>query len=100
MNALHVGRTVDDARHRYKLIKLLWDLVGSEFASRHIQYEMFYAGPKHVTRGRSAHFFRWPEADRLLERAMADIDDAGAGADGNGASALTDTTTIESGAAR
>jgi 4-hydroxyphenylacetate 3-monooxygenase len=95
MNALHVGRTVDDARYRYKLIKLLWDLVGSEFASRHIQYEMFYAGPKHVTRGRSAHFFRWAQPDRLLERAMADIDGAG----GSDASALTDTTTIESGVA-
>jgi 4-hydroxyphenylacetate 3-monooxygenase len=93
MEALHVGRTVDEARYRYKLIKLLWDLVGSEFASRHIQYEMFYAGPKHVTRGRSAHFFRWEQADRLLDRAMAQIDDSPDVAAEAGAP--NDTTTIE-----
>jgi 4-hydroxyphenylacetate 3-monooxygenase len=75
VDALHAGRSLDDARHRYLLIKLLWDLVGSEFASRHLQYEMFYAGPKHVTRGRSAHFFRWEPADRLLERALAETSD-------------------------
>ncbi|HEX6769365.1 MAG TPA: 4-hydroxyphenylacetate 3-hydroxylase N-terminal domain-containing protein, partial [Candidatus Binatia bacterium] len=28
---------------RVKLLKLLWDAIGSEFASRHLQYEMFYA---------------------------------------------------------
>jgi 4-hydroxyphenylacetate 3-monooxygenase len=98
MDALHVGRSVDDARYRYKLIKLLWDLVGSEFASRHIQYEMFYAGPKHVTRGRSAHFFRWDQADRLLARALAETGEDGDPADGR-ANGSTNTT-IESGVAR
>ena len=29
---------------RVKLYKLAWDLVGSEFAGRHQQYELFYAG--------------------------------------------------------
>jgi 4-hydroxyphenylacetate 3-monooxygenase len=29
---------------RVKFFKLAWDAVGSEFASRHAQYEMFYAG--------------------------------------------------------
>jgi 4-hydroxyphenylacetate 3-monooxygenase len=101
MDALHVGRSVDDARYRYKLIKLLWDLVGSEFASRHIQYEMFYAGPKHVTRGRSAHFFRWDQADRLLERALAETgNDAAADGSQNGLQADSGHTTIESGVAR
>ncbi len=32
------------ARTRVKLLKLLWDALGSEFGSRHLQYEMFYAG--------------------------------------------------------
>ena len=31
-------------RERVKLLKLLWDALGSEFGSRHLQYEMFYAG--------------------------------------------------------
>jgi 4-hydroxyphenylacetate 3-monooxygenase len=44
-----------DAVGRVKLMKLAWDALGSEFASRHMQYEMFYAGATMVTRG---HAFR------------------------------------------
>lgn len=33
-----------DAQSRVKLLKLLWDAVGSEFASRHELYEMNYSG--------------------------------------------------------
>jgi 4-hydroxyphenylacetate 3-monooxygenase len=57
---------------RYKLMKLAWDLVGSEFANRHLQYEMFYAGPKHVTRGRASHYFEWPVAVATAERALGE----------------------------
>ena len=31
-----------------KLFKLAWDLLGSDFAGRHMQYEKFYAGPGFV----------------------------------------------------
>ena len=34
---------------RTKLFKLAWDLVGSEFAGRHQQYELFYAGSRSMT---------------------------------------------------
>ena len=34
---------VTDSEGRVKLMKLAWDAVGSEFAGRHTQYEMFYA---------------------------------------------------------
>jgi len=40
-------------------MKLAWDAVGSEFGSRHLQYEMFYSGPTFVTRGNSFRFFDW-----------------------------------------
>ena len=33
-----------DADDRVALLKLAWDAIGSEFAGRHQQYEMFYAG--------------------------------------------------------
>ncbi len=39
------------AEERIKLFRLAWDLVGSEFAGRHLQYEMFYAGAPHVAKG-------------------------------------------------
>ena len=64
---------VEEAVEKYKLFKLAWDLVGTEFASRHTQYEMFYAGPKHVTRGRLGFYFDWDLVDAEAERAMAGI---------------------------
>ncbi|GIJ50360.1 pyoverdin chromophore biosynthetic protein pvcC [Virgisporangium aliadipatigenens] len=36
------------AERRIKLLKLAWDALGSEFASRHEQYERFYHGAPHV----------------------------------------------------
>jgi len=38
-----------EAIDRVKLFKLAWDLVGSEFAGRHAQYELFYAGARALT---------------------------------------------------
>jgi 4-hydroxyphenylacetate 3-monooxygenase len=43
------------AIERMKLHRLAWDLVGSEFAGRHLQYEKFYAGAGFIVRG---HNFR------------------------------------------
>ena len=40
---------------RNKLFKLAWDMVGSEFAGRHLQYEKFYAGASFMVRN---HAFR------------------------------------------
>jgi 4-hydroxyphenylacetate 3-monooxygenase len=36
------------ATDRMKLFKLAWEVVGSEFAGRHLQYEKFYAGAPFV----------------------------------------------------
>ena len=33
------------AIERFKLFKLAWDLLGTDFAGRHMQYERFYMGP-------------------------------------------------------
>jgi 4-hydroxyphenylacetate 3-monooxygenase len=54
--------------HRVKLLKLTWDAVGSEFASRHLQYEMFYAGAQFVTRGHSYRTYDWERAAELSGR--------------------------------
>lgn len=53
---------------RVKLFKLAWDAVGSEFASRHTQYEMFYAGAGFVTRSNSFRTYDWARARGLVER--------------------------------
>ncbi len=65
--------TPEDSVEGYKLMRLAWDLVGSEFASRHAQYEMFYAGPKHVTRGRAGFYFRWDVVDEAARSALASL---------------------------
>lgn len=36
---------------RVKLFKLAWDAIGSEFAGRHQQYELFYSGAPFVVKG-------------------------------------------------
>ena len=53
-------------RDRVKLLKLAWDAVGSEFAGRHTQYEMFYAGAQFVTRGHSMRTYDWEGAASLV----------------------------------
>ena len=40
-----------------KLFKFARDALGSEFASRHVQYEMFHAGAAFVTGGHSCRTF-------------------------------------------
>jgi 4-hydroxyphenylacetate 3-monooxygenase len=55
------------ATERVKFYKLAWDAVGSEFASRHQQYEMFYAGATFVTKGHSFRTYDWSAADALVD---------------------------------
>jgi 4-hydroxyphenylacetate 3-monooxygenase len=58
------------ALDRVKLFKLVWDLVGSEFAGRHLQYEKFYAGASFIIRNHNYREAPWDEfrayADGLL----------------------------------
>ena len=56
---------------RIKLFKLAWDAAGSEFASRHTQYEMFYAGADFVTRGHSYRTYDWEGAAALPQQLLA-----------------------------
>ncbi|SRR5579884_548951 len=62
------------AGERVKLLKLLWDLVGSEFAARHLQYEMFYAGEPAAVKGREYRAFDWAAAEALVDRCLASYD--------------------------
>lgn len=52
------------SEERVKLFKLAWDIIGSEFAGRHQQYEMFYAGAPFVVK--SAYTYRNFGYDELL----------------------------------
>jgi 4-hydroxyphenylacetate 3-monooxygenase len=56
---------------KVKFLKAAWDAIGSEFGSRHTQYEMFYAGARFVTAGHSFRTFDWNHATGLVENLMA-----------------------------
>jgi 4-hydroxyphenylacetate 3-monooxygenase len=54
-----------------KLYRLAWDLIGSEFASRHLQYEMFYAGAPSVGKAHAVRNYRYDEAVAQVDRFLA-----------------------------
>ena len=53
---------------KVKFLKAAWDAIGSEFGSRHTQYEMFYAGARFVTSGHSYRTFDWDGATGMVDR--------------------------------
>ena len=61
------------ALDRLKLYKLVWDLIGSEFAGRHLQYEKFYAGASFIVRNHSFREAPWQDFHRLVEDLMASL---------------------------
>lgn len=74
----YIGKTqqspATDSVGRVKLFKLAWDAVGSEFGSRHLQYEMFYSGANMVTRGHSFRAYEWEKATGMVDRLMSSYD--------------------------
>ncbi|MDX3904693.1 MAG: 4-hydroxyphenylacetate 3-hydroxylase N-terminal domain-containing protein [Pigmentiphaga sp.] len=66
-----IGKTqqspVASSEERVKFFKLAWDAVGSEFASRHTQYEMFYAGAGFVVKGHSFRTYDWKRSTALVD---------------------------------
>jgi 4-hydroxyphenylacetate 3-monooxygenase len=55
---------------KVKFLKAAWDAIGSEFGSRHTQYEMFYAGARFVTTGHSYRTFDWADATGMVDDLM------------------------------
>lgn len=76
--AAYIGRTQKspavDSEGRVKFMKLAWDAVGSEFASRHTQYEMFYAGAQFVTRSHAYRTYDWSAATSLVDDILSRYD--------------------------
>ena len=51
-----------------KLFKLAWDMVGSEFAGRHQQYEKFYAGASFIVRNHSFRETDWSDFNGIVDK--------------------------------
>ncbi len=65
------------AEERVKLLKLVWDAIGSEFASRHAQYEKFYAGAPFIVKHRFMWNYDFDKTDELVDKALAGYDMTG-----------------------
>ena len=70
-----------DHKQRIKIMKLLWDAIGSEFGARHELYELNYAGSHEVIRlfglqqAQASGSLKQMEA--FVDRCMADYDEDG-----------------------
>ena len=62
------------AAARMKLYKLAWDLIGSEFAGRHLQYEKFYAGASFIIRNHNFRETPWDDFHKVVDDLMASYD--------------------------
>jgi 4-hydroxyphenylacetate 3-monooxygenase len=59
------------SRQRVAALKLAWDLIGSEFAGRHEQYEKFYGGASFLIKQNMARTYDFAAAARMVDRALA-----------------------------
>lgn len=66
MEKVH-GTANRSAVDRIKLFNLGWDAIGTEFASRHAQYEIFYSGPAFGNRIRNYSAYDWERATSLVD---------------------------------
>ena len=64
----------ETAVQRMKVQKLAWDLLGTDFAGRHTQYEKFYAGPSFVVTNYSYIYCNWEALDDRLQETLDGYD--------------------------
>lgn len=79
------------ALDRMKLFRLAWDMVGSEFAGRHQQYEKFYAGASFIVRGHSFREAPWKAFDAVVDGILNSYDVPAPEGDGRKSADASDT---------
>jgi 4-hydroxyphenylacetate 3-monooxygenase len=60
-----------DAKSRVALMRLAWDFIGSEFGSRHQQYEKFYGGASFVVKQNVYRNYDFKRATAMVDAALA-----------------------------
>ncbi len=60
-----------DARSRTALVRMLWDFLGTEFGSRHQQYEKFYGGSPFMVKQNVYRNYDFKRATALVDAALA-----------------------------
>jgi 4-hydroxyphenylacetate 3-monooxygenase len=59
------------ARERVALLKMAWDMIGTEFAGRHQQYEKFYGGASFLVKQSMYRCYDFGRAKQLVNAALA-----------------------------
>jgi len=59
------------ARERIATLKMAWDLIGTEFAGRHEQYEKFYGGASFLVKMNMFRNYDFVAATDLVNQALA-----------------------------
>ena len=59
-----------DAKSRTALVRLLWDFLGTEFGSRHQQYEKFYGGSSFLVKQNVYRNYDFKRATALVDKAL------------------------------
>ena len=60
------------ARDRIKLLKLIWDFIGTEYGGRQLQYEMFYSAAQPVVNRRMFRAYDWQSATGMVDRLLGE----------------------------
>lgn len=63
---------------KFKLFKLAWDILGSDFGGRHLQYERFYMGPAFVVRAHVSRESDWAAFEGTADDVLAKVPEPGA----------------------
>ena len=60
------------AHDRIKLLKLIWDFIGTEYGGRQLQYEMFYSAAQPVVNRRLYRSYDWRSAEGMVDRLLGE----------------------------
>jgi 4-hydroxyphenylacetate 3-monooxygenase len=60
------------AHDRIKLLRLIWDLIGTEYGGRQLQYEMFYSAAQPVVNRRVFTAYDWAASGALVDRLLTE----------------------------
>ena len=62
--------STSDAESRVALMRMAWDFIGTEFGSRHQQYEKFYGGASFLVKQNVYRNFDFAGAKKLVDAAL------------------------------
>ncbi|HSV23392.1 MAG TPA: 4-hydroxyphenylacetate 3-hydroxylase N-terminal domain-containing protein [Xanthobacteraceae bacterium] len=66
----YMQSAITPARERVALLRMVWDFLGTEFGSRHAQYEKFYGGASFLVKQNVNRFYDYNRATALVDAAL------------------------------